>query len=986
MVAFVVVAALVAAGGSTHSLTPHAAAAADPVIAAAGDIACDPTNANFNGGNGSSDSCRQKYTSDLLVNGSYAAVLSLGDNQYYCGGYTAFLNSYDQSWGRVKAATHPVVGNHEYLTSGGTDCNSANAGADGYFKYFGTAAGVKGQGYYSYDVGTWHLVALNSNCGDAGGCGATSPQGVWLKNDLAAHTNVCTLAYWHIPLYSSGGRAASNTQPLWQILYDNNADLALTAHDHLYERFAPQRSDATLDTTRGIREFVVGTGGANHTSFTSTIAKNSEVRNDSTYGILELTLHPTSYDWHFKPEAGKTFSDSGTTSCHGSTSDITAPTAPTNLVATTASAGRVDLGWSASTDDTGVAGYRIYRNGSQIGVSTTTSYADTTAQPATTYSYYVVAYDSSNNPSAASNTASATTPPDTAPPSVDLAWAASTDDVGVVGYRIYRDGAQIGTSTGSTYVDQTTQATTSYTYVVVAYDSTGNTSAASAPAAVTTPAPPTTLTFSPAADTYVESDLPTTNFGTATTIIADNSPIKTMLLRFAVSGISGRQVLSAKLRLYCVDPSSVGGTFHRVADTSWNESTVNWNTAPAGDATTLASLGAVAANTWYELDVTKLVSGDGAVSVNATSTSSDGAHYASKEGAAGFAPQLIVTTSSAPADTTSPTPPTNLLADATNAGRIDLSWTSSTDDVGVVGYKVFRNGAQLGTATTTTFADLSAQPATTYSYTVAAYDAAGNTSAASDPAVVTTAPDTTPPSAPGNVVATAVGPTQVNLSWSSSTDDVGVASYSVVRDTQQVGTSQTTSFADTTVQPSTTYSYTVIAVDRAGNVSAPSAVATATTPSPSSTLTFTPTDDTYVQSDLPASNFGKTTTIVADNKPIRNMLLKFAVAGVGSRKVTSAKLRLFCVDGSPVGGTLHRVADTSWTEGSVTWNTAPAADAATIGSLGGVSAQTWYEVDVTSLIAGDGTYSVNATSTSSNGAYYSSKEGSFAPQLVITTS
>jgi hypothetical protein len=126
-----------------------ALAASDPVIAAAGDIACDPTNSSFNNGNGTSGSCRPKYTSDLLVNGGFAAVLPLGDNQYYCGGYQAFVQSYDLSWGRVKSITRPVVGNHEYLTSGGTDCNTANAGAAGYFNYFGTAAGNRGQGYYS---------------------------------------------------------------------------------------------------------------------------------------------------------------------------------------------------------------------------------------------------------------------------------------------------------------------------------------------------------------------------------------------------------------------------------------------------------------------------------------------------------------------------------------------------------------------------------------------------------------------------------------------------------------------------------------------------------------------------------------------------------------------------------------------------------------------------------------------------------------------
>jgi hypothetical protein len=230
-----------------------ALAASDPVIAAAGDIACDPTNSSFNAGNGTANSCRQKSTSDLLVNANLAAVLPLGDNQYYCGGYQAFLQSYDLSWGRVKAITHPVVGNHEYLTSGGTGCTSANGGAAGHFSYYGAAAGQPGKGYYSYDIGAWHLIALNSNCGDAGGCSSSSPQGQWLEADLTTHSNMCVLAYWHIPLFSSGGRAASNTLSFWQALYNHNADLILAGHDHIYERFAPQTPSGTLDTVRGIR-------------------------------------------------------------------------------------------------------------------------------------------------------------------------------------------------------------------------------------------------------------------------------------------------------------------------------------------------------------------------------------------------------------------------------------------------------------------------------------------------------------------------------------------------------------------------------------------------------------------------------------------------------------------------------------------------------------------------------------------------------------
>jgi hemolysin type calcium-binding protein/calcineurin-like phosphoesterase family protein len=291
----------------------------DPVIAAAGDIACDPAHPNFNGGNGQNGNCRQLATSNLLVGKGYEAVLPLGDNQYYCGSYAAWLASYDPSWGRVKNVTHPVVGNHEYLTHPGTlpstGCDATNAGASGYFRYFGTAAADPNKGYYSYDVGSWHLIALNSNCGDAGGCGSSSPQTRWLRADLAAHRTRCTLAYWHVPLYSSGGRAESKTSTFWQALYNTNADVVLTGHDHTYERFAPQNAQAGLDPARGIREFVVGTGGANHTSFVTTAA-HSEVRNSTTYGVLELKLHAGNYDWKFIPEPGRSFSDSGTNACH----------------------------------------------------------------------------------------------------------------------------------------------------------------------------------------------------------------------------------------------------------------------------------------------------------------------------------------------------------------------------------------------------------------------------------------------------------------------------------------------------------------------------------------------------------------------------------------------------------------------------------------------------------------------------------------------
>lgn len=287
-----------------HPPDPLPTGGDDPVIAAAGDIACDPTNSAYRGGTGTASACRQKYTSDLMTQMNLAAVLPLGDNQLESGTLAAFQQSYDSSWGRLNSIVRPIVGNHEYLTTG----------ASGYYQYFGAAAGDPRKGYYSYDIGAWHLIALNSQCSSIGGCKTGSPQEAWLRADLAAHPNKCTLAYWHIPLWSSGGRANANMTTITQDLYNAHADIILTGHDHIYERFALQNGSGAADPARGIRAFIVGTGGANHTTL-ATIAKNSEVRNDTTFGVLKLTLHPTSYDWKFIPEPGKSFSDSGSEAC-----------------------------------------------------------------------------------------------------------------------------------------------------------------------------------------------------------------------------------------------------------------------------------------------------------------------------------------------------------------------------------------------------------------------------------------------------------------------------------------------------------------------------------------------------------------------------------------------------------------------------------------------------------------------------------------------
>jgi hypothetical protein len=233
-------------------------------------------------------------------------VMAVGDLAYPDGSKENFV-CYDKTWGRAKSRTRPAPGNHEFHSAGGTP----------YFEYFGAAAGDPKTGYYSYELGTWHIIVLNSECKDVGGCDAGSPQEKWLRADLAAHPVACTLAYWHKPLFSSGGAHGNDltVKPLFQALYDANADVVVNGHDHDYERFAPQDPEGAADSKRGIREFVAGTGGKNHRPFGEP-KPNSELRDATAFGVLKLTLKLDGYDWQFIPEAGKSFTDSGSGNCH----------------------------------------------------------------------------------------------------------------------------------------------------------------------------------------------------------------------------------------------------------------------------------------------------------------------------------------------------------------------------------------------------------------------------------------------------------------------------------------------------------------------------------------------------------------------------------------------------------------------------------------------------------------------------------------------
>jgi hypothetical protein len=451
-------------------VAPNAAVlAGDPVITAVGDVVCGT-------GTSAAYPCQHAEVSAVVTSIAPSAVLLLGDIQYEKATLSDFNTFFDPTWGVHKSITYPVAGNHEYDTPG----------AAGYFDYFNGIgaqsgpAGDRSKGYYSVNIGTWHVVTLNSNCASIGGCGAGSAQEQWLRADLAANPATCTLAIWHHPRFSSGSHGDnSSMQAIWQALYDARADLVLAGHDHDYERLAPMNATGGRDDARGMRSFIVGTGGKEHAGF-GTIRANSELRNNAAFGVLKVTLHPTSYDWQFVPIPGQTLSDVGSSNC---VTDVAPP-----------------------------------------------------------------------------------------PP----------------------------------------------------------------------PPPQTTLTILPSADAYTFKDLPNSNFGTRTTVLVDGSPAARTYLKFPVSGIGSKTVVSAKLRLYAVDPSDAGGRLHRLTSTSWAETGITWANAPAYSASVVGTLGSVAVNVWYELDVKSQISADGTVSFVLESTSTNGADYRAREAGSATAPRLVI--------------------------------------------------------------------------------------------------------------------------------------------------------------------------------------------------------------------------------------------------------------------------------------------------------------------------------------------------------
>ncbi len=500
--------------------------------------------------------------------------------------------------------------------------------------------------------------------------------------------------------------------------------------------------------------------------------------------------------------------------------DTEDPTVPTNLNAVAISGTQVDLTWTASTDNIGVTGYKIYRDSVEIDTSTTPSYSDTTCTSMTTYSYRVSAYDAASNESGLS-TADVVTTPDSAPPTVptnlsataisqtqiNLSWTASTDNVGVTGYNVYRDGDYLTTVAGASCSDTNCVANTLYTYQVTAFDAAGNESGLSTQASATTLASTDIVMDNPAAvfvGSWIVGTTSSDKYG-ADYEFATTAATETATATWTPNiGVSGYYVV------YCWYPQGANRSSAAPYTVNWNggSQTVNVNQTTGG-------------GTWNTLLTNKrFLSGTGG-SVKL----GNGTGEASLVVLADAVRFLMVSD-----DLTAPTVPTNLSATAVSTSQINLTWTASTDNVAVTGYRIFRNDVEVGTSATTSFSDPGLTQYTTYTYKVAAYDEMGNESAKSSPDSETTW-DGQAPTVPTNLNATPITSTRIDLTWTASTDNAGVTGYKIFRNSGQIGTSPTASYSDTTCSPNTTYSYEVSAYDARGNESAHSAADVATTPS-----------------------------------------------------------------------------------------------------------------------------------------------------------
>ena len=792
---------------------------------------------------------------NLIASWSPNLFLYLGD-VYEKGTYVEMYNWYGNSnqwFSQFKNVTNPIVGNHE---------NNGTEGNAGYFFYWKNVPD-----YYSYTVGGWHFIALNSNNNSGFNGAKMTAQLTWLANDLQQNSAACTLAYFHHPVYSIGPQGSTDRmQAVWDLLEQFHADVVLTGHDHSYQRWKPLDKDGIVDLANGITSFVVGTGGHGVQAFATPASSESRVvvgldKSPDDFGALRMALSAGSATYQFINQNGSPILDSGSITCHNASS--VTPT-PTNTRTNTPT------------------------------ITPTFTSTNTSMPPTATNTPTITPTFTSTNtsvPPTATNTPTNTNTPGPTP-------------------------TYTPTYTWTNTVAPTNTYTATNTYTVT---NTATITPTPTPTTITSQLPP----FSPVADTYVDSSKATVNFGGATTLRVDGSPLVNSYLRFNVTNVTGT-VTSATLLIYANSNLTGGGlNVHSVSDNTWSETAMNYTNQPGFGSTAFPLLPATfSGGTWLSADVTALVTGNGLVSFAVNSSNNTALSLASKDGPASNRPQLIIVMAGSASPTNTPT-------NTVTVTPTDTATSTPTDTA---------------TATPT---DTSVPPTDTATVT---------------PTDTSVAPTDTATVTPTN---TSVPPTNTGV---APTDTATVTPTNTSVPATDTATVTPT---DTSVPPTDTPTNTPTPT--------PTSVPTQLPP-------FTPVADTYVDSSKATVNFGGATTLRTDGSPLVNSYLRFNVTNV-TGTITSATLLIYANSNLTGGGlNVHSVSDNTWSETAMNYTNQPGFGGTAFPLLPTTfSGGTWLSADVTALVTGNGLVSFAITSSNNTALSLASKDGpaSNRPQLII---
>ncbi len=944
----------------------------------------------------------------LIASSGARFAITTGDNGYPSGSQQNFGDLiqtgsnisaiFGPSFWKVPGASLPIfptIGNHgisssnadhPYLVTWPQDRVAAASGGrylkETYCCLDGTSSAAYPSAWYAFDAGPARFYILTAAWADTNVGTATAyqvdydyhfapgmPQYQWLQADLAAHPSVLKFAFLHYPLYSDNPNEATDTfllgsNRLEGLLKQHSVDIAFTGHAHIYER--------NLASAAGVINYITGGGGATLGTLGTCTSLDAYAIKFTTTGkacgsapvptsqaqvfhFLKVTVNGTNVTVTPINSLGQSFDVINYNFSSGA--ETTPPSTLANLAATPVSGTQIDLSWSASTDNTGVRGYGIYRDGKLVNTvdQNTLSYSDIHLIPATSYTYRVDAFDGSANHSAQSTSQSAST-----------------------------------------------QSTATYTFI-------------------------------PVADAYVAGDATTTNFGTSTTLRADASPENRSYLRFNVQDLSGT-VTQATLRLYTSSSSSTGYQVRGVTGQTWEEGAITFANAPAVGSL-LGSSGNISSGNWTSVDVTALITGNGIYDLALTTTTSTTLNFRSRD-AASNQPQLVIATSATGGATPTPsrtptvtaTPGSGNVLTFTTVADAQVSESSPTTNYGTAtsllidgGTGVRQNGFIRFNASGINGAIQNARlrvfcTTNGTSNGPAAYQAdnnwiesgTGGVTWNTQPALLSGAFDnkgaiTSNTWVEYDVTALVSGDGTYTFALvADGTDGVVFSSREGGAPPQLVVTvGAATPTASSTPLPTATMSETPTPTNPPAATDTPTATPTASatatisaTAAPTGTqgsggiLTFTAIADARVSESSPTTNYGTATTLLIDGGAgtAQNGFFRFDASGI-SGSIQSVKLRVFCTTNGTNNGPAVYLADNNWIESGssgVTWNTQPALLSGAFDNKGAIATSTWVEYDITALVTGDGTYTFALVADGTDGVVFSSREGASDPQLVVT--